>query len=221
MFEKFTDRARRVIIEAGNVARQERSVNLSTGHLLAGLLEEGESLAFQVLTSFEDKGHLMGTTRTVLQGWATDQPPGHPSWTTDGKKALEGAAFIAQQIGVSYVGPEHILLALLGRPEEDAPERDCHEVLTKLRIDPVSVQARMRERLEDIRIAEMPEAKGASAYDVVYLVLENLTGELTKLFDEARHSMTRDQRNHLLAEAEIFARRASHLANILKFETPT
>lgn len=113
MFERFTDRARRVLVLAQEVARLKTHNYIGTEHILAGLIREGEGVAGQVLTSlgittdkFEEHIELGG-----------EQPIGSPPFTPRAKKVLELALREALQLGHSYIGTEHLLLGMVREGE--------------------------------------------------------------------------------------------------------
>lgn len=117
MFERFTDRARRVVVIAQTEARDLQHNYIGTEHLLLGLAREGEGAAALVLTSLEfDFDTLRDeVTRRVPPG--AQSPPGHLPFTPRAKKVLEMSLREALQLGQNYVGTEHLLLGIVREGE--------------------------------------------------------------------------------------------------------
>ncbi|EPI48216.1 Clp amino terminal domain protein, partial [Gardnerella vaginalis JCP8151A] len=112
MFERFTDRARRVIVLAQEEARALQHNYIGTEHILLGLIREGEGIAAKALSA---KGvDLDGTRKQVKEmiGTGTVSPNGHIPFTPHAKQVLELSLREALQLGHSYIGTEHILLGL-------------------------------------------------------------------------------------------------------------
>jgi ATP-dependent Clp protease ATP-binding subunit ClpC len=136
VFERFTDRARRVVVLAQEEARMLNHNYIGTEHLLLGLIQEGEGVAAQALDalgiSLEDARR--DIEEIIGQGPAV--PTGHIPFTPRAKKVLEFALREALQLGHNYIGTEHILLGLVREGEGVAAQ-----VLQKLGAD----LARVRE----------------------------------------------------------------------------
>ena len=117
MFERFTDRARRVVVMAQEEARKMNHKYIGTEHLLLGLLAEGEGVAAKSLGSLGID--LNSTRETVIQtvGVGQQAPTGHIPFTPRAKKVLELALREALQLGHNYIGTEHILLGLIREGE--------------------------------------------------------------------------------------------------------
>ena len=117
MFERFTDRARRVVVLAQEEARLLDHNYIGTEHILLGLVREGEGVAARALESLHIS---LATVRgdiesTVGKGEAT--PAGHIPFTPRAKKVLELSLREALQLGHNYIGTEHILLGLVREGE--------------------------------------------------------------------------------------------------------
>ena len=113
MFERFTDRARRVIVLAQEEARALQHNYIGTEHLLLGLIREGEGVAAKALAS---KGVELDATRKQVEemiGKGNAAPNGHIPFTPHAKQVLEFSLREALQLGHSYIGTEHILLGLI------------------------------------------------------------------------------------------------------------
>ncbi|KAA8822433.1 ATP-dependent Clp protease ATP-binding subunit [Bifidobacterium vespertilionis] len=117
MFERFTDRARRVIVLAQEEARSLQHNYIGTEHLLLGLIREGEGIAAKALAS---KGVELDPTRKQVEemiGKGNAAPNGHIPFTPHAKQVLELSLREALQLGHSYIGTEHILLGLIREGE--------------------------------------------------------------------------------------------------------
>jgi len=122
MFQRFTDRARRVIVLAKEEAGALNHNYIGTEHLLLGLLSEGEGIAARALTSMGIG--LDAARQAVLDiiGPGQQAPSGHIPFTPRSKKVLELSLREAQQLGHSYIGTEHLLLALMREGDGVAPQ---------------------------------------------------------------------------------------------------
>ena len=114
MFERFTDRARRVVVLAQEEARLLNHNYIGTEHLLLGLIYEGEGVAARVLESLDVS---LADARAEVEeiiGHGGQSPSGHIPFTPRAKKVLEMALREALKLGHNYIGTEHILLGLIG-----------------------------------------------------------------------------------------------------------
>ena len=130
MFERFTDRARRVVVLAQDEARALNHNYIGTEHLLLGLIHEGEGVAAKAL---EQLGITLESVRekvVEIIGEGQQAPKGHIPFTPRAKKVLELSLREALQLNHSYIGTEHILLGLVREGEGVAAQ-----VLVKLGAD--------------------------------------------------------------------------------------
>ena len=130
MFERFTDRARRVVVLAQEEARLLNHNYIGTEHILLGLIHEGEGVAAKALESL---GISLEAVRNQVQeiiGQGGSSPSGHIPFTPRAKKVLELSLREALQLGHNYIGTEHILLGLIREGEGVAAQ-----VLVKLGAD--------------------------------------------------------------------------------------
>ena len=130
MFERFTDRARRVIVLAQEEARSLQHNYIGTEHLLLGLIREGDGVAAKTLAS---KGVDLETARKQVGemiGKGHAVPSGHIPFTPHAKQVLELSLREALQLGHSYIGTEHILLGLIQEGEGVGTQ-----VLVKMGVD--------------------------------------------------------------------------------------
>lgn len=129
MFERFTERARRVVVLAREQAEELNHGAITPGHLLLGLLREGEGVGAQAL------GHAGVELQTVQKQVLEEFPQAHPAqgelpFTPASKKALELSLREALQLGHSYVGTEHLALGLIR-------EGSCSSVLGDVPLEKV------------------------------------------------------------------------------------
>jgi ATP-dependent Clp protease ATP-binding subunit ClpC len=118
MFERFTEVARRVVVQAQEEARRLGHDHIGTEHLLLGLTAEHESVAAKALEAL-DFTHESARRQVVeYVGLGRGSPPGHIPFSRGAKRALESALREAVEIGDHHIGSEHLLLAL-ARDEKD------------------------------------------------------------------------------------------------------
>jgi ATP-dependent Clp protease ATP-binding subunit ClpC len=130
MFERFTDRARRVVVLAQEEARMLNHNYIGTEHILLGLIHEGEGVAAKALESLGiSLDGVRGQVEEII-GQGQQAPSGHIPFTPRAKKVLELSLREALQLGHNYIGTEHILLGLIREGEGVAAQ-----VLVKLGAD--------------------------------------------------------------------------------------
>src|SRR6476619_904261 len=130
MFERFTDRARRVVVLAQEEARMLNHNYIGTEHIQIGLIHEGEGVDAKALESL---GTALEGVRAQVEeiiGQGQQSPSGHIAFTPRAKKVLELSLREALQLGHNYIGTEHILLGLIREGEGVAAQ-----VLVKLGAD--------------------------------------------------------------------------------------
>jgi ATP-dependent Clp protease ATP-binding subunit ClpC len=117
MFERFTDRARRVVVLAQEEARMLNHNYIGTEHVLLGLVHEGEGVAAKALEALDI--HLEAVRQQVEEiiGKGQQAPSGHIPFTPRAKKVLELSLRESLQLGHDYIGTEHILLGLIREGE--------------------------------------------------------------------------------------------------------
>ena len=130
MFERFTDRARRVVVLAQEEARLLNHNYIGTEHILLGLIHEGEGVAAKGLESLGISLEAVRSQVEELIGHGASSPSGHIPFTPRAKKVLELSLREALQLGHNYIGTEHILLGLIREGEGVAAQ-----VLVKLGAD--------------------------------------------------------------------------------------
>src|SRR5690349_21329052 len=117
MFERFTDRARRVVVLAQEEARMLSHNYIGTEHILLGLIHEGEGVAAKALESLDISLEAVRAQVEEIIGQGQQAPSGHIPFTPRAKKVLELSLREALQLGHTYIGTEHILLGLLHEGE--------------------------------------------------------------------------------------------------------
>ena len=117
MFERFTDRARRVVVLAQEEARMLNHNYIGTEHILLGLIHEGEGVAAKALESLGISLEAVRQQVEEIIGQGQSAPTGHIPFTPRAKKVLELSLREALQLGHNYIGTEHILLGLVREGE--------------------------------------------------------------------------------------------------------
>jgi ATP-dependent Clp protease ATP-binding subunit ClpC len=130
MFERFTDRARRVVVLAQEEARMLNHNYIGTEHILLGLIHEGEGVAAKALESLGISLEAVRQQVEDIIGQGQSAPTGHIPFTPRAKRVLELSLREALQLGHNYIGTEHILLGLIREGEGVAAQ-----VLQKLGAD--------------------------------------------------------------------------------------
>ncbi|HEX2290426.1 MAG TPA: ATP-dependent Clp protease ATP-binding subunit, partial [Pseudonocardiaceae bacterium] len=153
MFERFTDRARRVVVLAQEEARMLNHNYIGTEHILLGLIHEGEGVAAKALESLGIA--LEGVRQQVEEiiGQGQQAPSGHIPFTPRAKKVLELSLREALQLGHNYIGTEHILLGLIREGEGVAAQ-----VLVKLGADLNRVRQQVLQLLSGYQGKEPTES---------------------------------------------------------------
>ena len=171
MFERFTDRARRVVVLAQEEARMLNHNYIGTEHILLGLIHEGEGVAAKALESLGIS--LEGVRQQVEEiiGQGQQAPSGHIPFTPRAKKVLELSLREAKQLDHNYIGTEHILLGLIREGEGVAAQ-----VLVKLGADLPRVRQQVIQLLSSYAGGE--EGAGAVDEEGAEAVEEDLEAEI-------------------------------------------
>jgi ATP-dependent Clp protease ATP-binding subunit ClpC len=183
MFERFTDRARRVVVLAQEEARMLNHNYIGTEHILLGLIHEGEGVAAK---SLESLGISLEAVRQQVEeiiGQGQQAPSGHIPFTPRAKKVLELSLREALQLGHNYIGTEHILLGLIREGEGVAAQ-----VLVKLGADLNRVRQQVIQLLSGYQGKE-PASSGGPATEATpstSLVLDQFGRNLTQSAREAK-----------------------------------
>ena len=181
MFERFTDRARRVVILAQDEARAMNHNYVGTEHLLLGLIHEGEGIAAKALTQM---GITLEAARTEVEGLigkGTQAPAGHIPFTSRAKRILELSLREALQLNHPYIGTEHILLGVLREGEGVATQ-----VLIKMGADLGQVRETVLSLLSGFQQTKQAAMAGAPERTA------NTTG--SKILDQFGRNLTQAAR---------------------------
>src|SRR6266567_497207 len=175
MFERFTDRARRVVVLAQEEARLLNHNYIGTEHILLGLIHEGEGVAAKALESLGISLEAVRAQVEEIIGHGGQSPSGHIPFTPRAKKVLELSLREALQLGHNYIGTEHILLGLIREGEGVAAQ-----VLVKLGADLNRVRQQVIQLLHGYQGKE-PAAAGAPSETApsTSLVLDQFGRNLT------------------------------------------
>ena len=182
MFERFTDRARRVVVLAQEEARMLNHNYIGTEHVLLGLIHEGEGVAAKVLTEL---GISVETVRQQVEeiiGVGRVAPSGQIPFSPRSKKVLELSLRESLQLGHNYIGTEHILLGLLREGEGVAAQ-----VLQRLGADLNRVRQQVIEMLSghhggegfDVLAAAVEREFGT--YDEVIVLLRDIARRVRRI----------------------------------------
>src|ERR687898_203140 len=158
MFERFTDRARRVVVLAQEEARLLNHNYIGTEHILLGLIHEGEGVAAKALESLGISLEAVRAQVEEIIGHGGSSPSGHIPFTPRAKKVLELSLREALQLGHNYIGTEHILLGLIREGEGVAAQ-----VLVKLGADLSRVRQQVIQLLSGYQGSGAPGAEKAGA----------------------------------------------------------
>ncbi len=169
MFDRFTDRARRVIVLAQDEARMLNHNYIGTEHILLGLIHEGEGVAAKALEALGISLEAVREQVEEIIGQGQQAPTGHIPFTPRAKKVLELSMREALQINHPYIGTEHILLGLIREGEGVAAQ-----VLIKLGADLNRVRNQVLQLLSGFQSKEAatagapetgPQQQGSSILD--------------------------------------------------------
>src|SRR3954463_4134745 len=180
MFERFTDRARRVVVLAQEEARMLNHNYIGTEHILLGLIHEGEGVAAKALESLNISLDAVRQQVEEIIGQGQAAPTGHIPFTPRAKKVLELSLREALQLGHNYIGTEHILLGLIREGEGVAAQ-----VLVKLGADLSRVRQQVIQLLSGYAGAKEGSTQGGGSSPEATqggsLVLDQFGRNLTQL----------------------------------------
>ena len=157
LFERFTDRARRVVVLAQEEARLLNHNYIGTEHILLGLIHEGEGVAARALESLGINLDSVRQQVVEIIGQGQQAPSGHIPFTPRAKKVLELSLREALQLGHNYIGTEHILLGLIREGEGVAAQ-----VLQKLGADLPKVRQTVIQLLSGVQGEDQPSAPSSA-----------------------------------------------------------
>jgi ATP-dependent Clp protease ATP-binding subunit ClpC len=181
MFERFTDRARRVVVLAQEEARMLNHNYIGTEHILLGLIHEGEGVAAKGLESLGISLEGVRSQVEEIIGQGQQAPSGHIPFTPRAKKVLELSLREALQLGHNYIGTEHILLGLIREGEGVAAQ-----VLVKLGADLNRVRQQVIQLLSGYQGKEAAASGPAEGTPSTSLVLDQFGRNLTTAAREGK-----------------------------------
>jgi ATP-dependent Clp protease ATP-binding subunit ClpC len=161
MFERFTDRARRVVVLAQEEATRLNHDHIGTEHILLGVLHEGDGVGAKALLSLRISLDAVRQEVEQIVGRGQQTPSGHIPFTPRGKKVLELSLREALQLGHDYIGTEHILLGLIREGDGVAAQ-----VLVQLGADLNRVRQQVIELISGQRPARKLPREGVPTADV-------------------------------------------------------
>ncbi|MFW6204671.1 MAG: ATP-dependent Clp protease ATP-binding subunit [Actinomycetota bacterium] len=208
MFERFTDRARRVVVLAQEEARMLNHNYIGTEHILLGLIHEGEGVAAKALESL---GISLEAVRDQVQeiiGQGQQAPSGHIPFTPRAKKVLELSLREALQLGHNYIGTEHILLGLIREGEGVAAQ-----VLVKLGADLNRVRQQVIQLLSGYSGGKEAATSGAgpqSEAPSTSLVLDQFGRNLTQAAREGKLDPVIGRENEIERVMQVLSRRTKN-----------
>jgi ATP-dependent Clp protease ATP-binding subunit ClpC len=206
MFERFTDRARRVVVLAQEEARMLNHNYIGTEHILLGLIHEGEGVAAKGL---ETLGISLEAVRAQVEeiiGQGQQAPSGHIPFTPRAKKVLELSLREALQLGHNYIGTEHILLGLIREGEGVAAQ-----VLVKLGADLTRVRQQVIQLLSGYQGKETVVQGGpAEGTPSTSLVLDQFGRNLTAAAREGKLDPVIGRDNEIERVMQILSRRTKN-----------
>jgi ATP-dependent Clp protease ATP-binding subunit ClpC len=179
MFERFTDRARRVLILAQDEARDLNHAFIGTEHILLGLIREGDGVAAKAMDALGVQGDVVRAKINALTELAINPSSDSPPFTPRAKKVLETSLREALQLGHSYIGTEHMLLGLVRQGDGVAVR-----VLNDLGVEMSDIRAQVFKLMPTLSGREVGEPPTQRQFDgsifrgVVRAVGQQIRGDL-------------------------------------------
>ena len=206
MFERFTDRARRVVVLAQEEARMLNHNYIGTEHILLGLIHEGEGVAAKALESLGISLEAVRAQVEEIIGQGQQAPSGHIPFTPRAKKVLELSLREALQLGHNYIGTEHILLGLIREGEGVAAQ-----VLVKLGADLNRVRQQVIQLLSGYQGKEAVTQGGpAEGTPSTSLVLDQFGRNLTQAAREGKLDPVIGRENEIERVMQVLSRRTKN-----------
>ncbi|MDQ3661701.1 MAG: ATP-dependent Clp protease ATP-binding subunit [Actinomycetota bacterium] len=206
MFERFTDRARRVVVLAQEEARLLNHNYIGTEHILLGLIHEGEGVAAKALESLGISLEKVRQQVEEIIGAGQSPPSGHIPFTPRAKKVLELSLREALQLGHNYIGTEHILLGLIREGEGVAAQ-----VLVKLGADLGRVRQQVIQLLSGYSGSKDPATTGGGTETPQgSLVLDQFGRNLTQLARENKLDPVVGRENEIERVMQVLSRRTKN-----------
>ena len=212
MFERFTDRARRVVVLAQDEARSLNHNYIGTEHLLLGLITEGEGVAAKALESLDINKDAVRAAVIDIIGEGEKPVEGHIPFTPRAKRVFELSLREALQLGHNYIGTEHLLLGLLKEGEGVASQ-----VLIKLGADLGKVRQTVIELLsgyqrsgDDGRESVGVGASSSGGGQTNSAILEQFGRNLTQAARENKLDPVIGRRTEMQRVMQILSRRTKN-----------
>jgi ATP-dependent Clp protease ATP-binding subunit ClpC len=206
MFERFTDRARRVVVLAQEEARMLNHNYIGTEHILLGLIHEGEGVAAKALEALGISLEAVRSQVEEIIGQGQQAPSGHIPFTPRAKKVLELSLREALQLGHNYIGTEHILLGLIREGEGVAAQ-----VLVKLGADLNRVRTQVISLLSGYQGKEAATSGGpAEGTPSTSLVLDQFGRNLTQAAREGKLDPVIGRDKEIEREMQVLSRRTKN-----------
>jgi ATP-dependent Clp protease ATP-binding subunit ClpC len=206
VFERFTDRARRVVVLAQEEARLLNHNYIGTEHILLGLIHEGEGVAAKALESLGISLEKVRQQVEEIIGAGQSPPSGHIPFTPRAKKVLELSLREALQLGHNYIGTEHILLGLIREGEGVAAQ-----VLVKLGADLGRVRQQVIQLLSGYSGSKDPATTGGGTETPQgSLVLDQFGRNLTQLARENKLDPVVGRENEIERVMQVLSRRTKN-----------
>src|ERR1700749_3664544 len=182
LFERFTERARQVVVLAQEEARTLKHNYIGTEHILLGLLREEEGLAARVLESLDITVERVRAQVVRIDGSGEEVTSGQIPFTPRAKKVLELALREALSLGHNYIGTEHILLGLV---------RENEGVAARILLDFDADSEKIRN--EVIRMLSGPGSRqrGAGAAGAAGAAAQGESKKSSKLLDQFGRNLTK------------------------------
>jgi ATP-dependent Clp protease ATP-binding subunit ClpC len=206
MFERFTDRARRVVVLAQEEAKMLNHNYIGTEHVLLGLIHEGEGVAAKALESLDISLEAVREQVQEIIGQGQQAPTGHIPFTPRAKKVLELSLREALQLGHNYIGTEHILLGLIREGEGVAAQ-----VLVKLGADLNRVRQQVIQLLSGYQGKDPVSVGGSdSSSDKGSQVLDQFGTNLTQSAREGKLDPVIGREREMERVMQILSRRSKN-----------
>ena len=205
MFERFTERARQVVVLAQEEARSLKHNYIGTEHLLLGLLREEEGVAARVLDGLEVSVEEVRAAVVRIVGSGEESPQGQIPFTPRAKKVLELALREALSLGHNYIGTEHILLGLV-REDEGVAAR----ILLDLDAEPEKIRNEVMRALSGPGRRSSQASGGGSESKRAAKVLDQFGRNLTKLAEEGKLDPCIGRQTEIERVMQILSRRTKN-----------
>lgn len=206
MFERFTERARKVVVKAQDEARFLKQNYIGTEHILLGLIDEKEGITAKV---FQELGITINDIRAAIKDVITEgtsESYEHIPFTPRAKKVLELSLREALQMGHNYIGTEHILLGLLREGEGVAAR-----VLNSLGVTLNSVKIKVKEILGSQSLYSDPKSGTPTGMPKKTLKMLNQFGrELTLFASEGKLDPVVGRKKEIDRVIQILSRRTKN-----------